>query len=76
MFRLRSILMLKKKKEISELKATGILKQYLTKLFNILIFEPQNLILLIHQIFNAIKKNGCKSRNKHKKTAFKILGIN
>ena len=76
MFRLRSLLMIKKEKEISELKATGILKQYLNKVFESLMDNLDKLTLLLYQIFKAIEKNGCKSRNKHKKTAFEILAIN
>lgn len=76
MFRLRALLMIKKEKEISELKATGILKQYLNRIFASFMDNLEKLTVLLHQIFKAIEKNGCKSRSKHKKTAFEILAVN
>jgi hypothetical protein len=76
MFEMRVILLLKEKKEASEIKLAEIIHEYIKELYLKLIHSPgyETLNLLI-KIFRNVLKNGEKSHRKDKKTVFDILEV-
>lgn len=75
MFQMREILLRKKKREVSELKAMSILKTYLGTLHDALNKEIEDIVQVLQQILQMIEKNGRKSHRYEKKTVFDILGV-
>jgi hypothetical protein len=75
MFQMREILLRKKKREVSELKAMAILKTYLGALHGALNGHIEDIVHVLQQILQMIEKNGRKSHWYKKKTVFDILGV-
>jgi hypothetical protein len=74
-FKMRSLLLLKKKKELSEIKCICTLKEYLTGIYNAITGTLQDIKQILLRIYNMIEKNGLKSRRKEEKTVFDILKV-
>ena len=74
-FRIRAILLIKKKKEISEIKVTSIICEYLESLYFKIINSPNKVCNILSIIFQDVCKNGKKSHKKDKPTVFDILGV-
>ncbi|GED17302.1 hypothetical protein SAMN04487909_11629 [Aneurinibacillus migulanus] len=75
MFQMRRLLLIKKKRERSEFKAIGIVKECFLSLHNALKNQIQDNGQVLLQIFQMIEKNGHKSHRYKKKTVFDILGV-
>ncbi len=68
MFKMRQLLLNKKKKELSEYKSIYMIKNYY-----LLFYQELSKIFL--RLFNLLEKNGRKSHRYEKKTVFDILGV-
>ena len=66
-------LLLLKKKEMSEIKAFSIIREYLDNIYHSLTASLEDLLDILHRIFEMITKNGLKSKRIKKKTVFDIL---
>jgi hypothetical protein len=76
MFKMRLILLLKQKKEASEIKLAEIVAKYIKLLYMNLVNSLYNIVFhLLIKIFNNMLKNGKKTHKKGKKTTFDILGV-
>lgn len=75
MFQIRQLLLIKKKRELSEYKAVYIIKDYFLLLYQALQKDIQELSKILLRLFNFLQKNGRKSHRYEKKTVFDILGI-
>lgn len=75
MFQMRSLLLVKKKKETSELKTIGMIKDFIPILQQALQKKAQDVEQVLTRLFKMIRKNGYKSRRYKKKTVFDILGV-
>lgn len=65
---------MKKKKEMSEFKAIGIVKEYFLSLHDALRKQTQAVRQVLRRLFQMIEKNGRKSHRYEKKTVLDILG--
>jgi hypothetical protein len=74
-FRARAILLINKKQEISEIKASRVVCEYFESLYSAIIFSPKEVESIVRNIFEIIIKNGKKSRKKGTKTVFDIIGV-
>jgi hypothetical protein len=74
-FKIRELLYLKKKKEISELKAIYIVREFLSTLHQAILEGMDSLLLKIERMFVQVEKNGKKAHRFKKKTPFDILGV-
>ncbi|HDR3493862.1 TPA: IS4 family transposase [Bacillus wiedmannii] len=75
MFQMRQLLLIRKKRELSEYKAIYIIKDYFPLIYQSLQKDIQGLTKILFRLFNFLQKNGRKSHRYEKKTAFDILGI-
>ena len=75
MFKMRQLLPEKKKKELSEYKAIYMIKDYFPLLFRAVTSDPNELVVILHRLYQLLKQNGRKCHQYKKKTVFYILGI-
>ncbi|RFB41929.1 IS4 family transposase [Bacillus sp. dmp10] len=75
MFQMRQLLLIKKKRELSEYKATYTIKDYFSLIYQSLQKDAQELTKVLFRLFNLLQKNGRKSHRYEKKTVFDILGV-
>ncbi|MED0887265.1 IS4 family transposase [Bacillus mycoides] len=75
MFQMRQLLLIKKKRELSEYKAIYIIKDYFPPIYQSLEKDTQELTKILFRLFNLLQKNGRKSHRYEKKTVFDILGV-
>jgi hypothetical protein len=74
-FRARTVVLQKKNKEISEIKASEIICEYIGSLYLEIINSSKKVFHILTNLFESILKNGKKSHRKNKKTAFDIMGV-
>ncbi|MBD5797080.1 IS4 family transposase [Bacillus pseudomycoides] len=74
MFQMRQLLLMKKKRELSEYKAIYMIKDYFL-LFQTIQKDNQKLSKILLRLFNLLQQNGRKSHRYEKKTVFDILGV-
>ncbi|WP_041488758.1 IS4 family transposase, partial [Bacillus pseudomycoides] len=75
MFQMRQLLLMKKKRELSEYKAIYMIKDYFLLLFQTIQKDNQKLSKILLRLFNLLQQNGRKSHRYEKKTVFDILGV-
>ncbi|USL16369.1 IS4 family transposase [Bacillus thuringiensis] len=75
MFQMRQLLLMKKKRELSEYKAIYMIKDYFLLLFQTIQKNTQKLSKILLRLFNLLRQNGRKSHRYEKKTVFDILGV-
>ncbi|MFU1888169.1 IS4 family transposase [Bacillus wiedmannii] len=75
MFQMRQLLLIKKKRELSEYKAIYMIKDYFPLIYQYLQKDTQELTKILSRLFNLLQKNGRKSHRYEKKTVFDILGV-
>ncbi|PGU25172.1 IS4 family transposase, partial [Bacillus cereus] len=75
MFQMRQLLLMKKKRELSEYKAIYMIKDYFLLLFQTKQKNTQELSKVLLRLFNLLQQNGRKSHRHEKKTVFDILGV-
>ncbi|MGQ8826318.1 IS4 family transposase [Bacillus wiedmannii] len=75
MFQMRRLLLMKKKRELSEYKAIYMIKNYFLLLFQTIQKDTQKLSKILLRLFNLLQQNGRKSHRYEKKTVFDILGV-
>ncbi|KMP27701.1 transposase [Bacillus cereus] len=75
MFQMRQLLLMKKKRELSEYKAIYMIKDYFLLLFQTIQKNTQKLLKILLRLFNLLQQNGRKSHRYEKKTVFDILGV-
>ncbi|MBG9517514.1 transposase [Bacillus thuringiensis] len=75
MFQMRQLLLMKKKRELSEFKAVYMIKDYFLLIYQALQKDTQDLSKILIRLFNLLEKNGRKSHRYEKKTVFDILGV-
>ncbi|MED0971275.1 IS4 family transposase [Bacillus paramycoides] len=75
MFQMRQLLLMKKKRELSEYKAIYMIKDYFFLLFQAIQKDTQELSKVLLRLFNLLQQNGRKSHRYEKKTVFDILGV-
>ncbi|WP_309260308.1 IS4 family transposase [Bacillus cereus] len=75
MFQMRQLLLMKKKRELSEYKAIYMIKDYFLLLFQTIQKNTQKLSKILLRLFNLLQQNGRKSHRYEKKTVFDILGV-
>ncbi|PGE94245.1 IS4 family transposase [Bacillus pseudomycoides] len=75
MFQMRQLLLIKKKRELSEYKAVYIIKDYYPLFYQALQKDIQELSKLLLRLFDFLHKNGRKSHRYEKKTVFDILDV-
>ncbi|MFM2566184.1 IS4 family transposase [Bacillus sp. GX] len=75
MFQMRQLLLMKKKRELSEYKAIYMIKDYFLLFFQAIQKDTQELSKILIRLFNLLQQNGRKSHRYEKKTIFDILGV-
>ncbi|TBX45772.1 IS4 family transposase [Bacillus thuringiensis] len=75
MFQMRQLLLMKKKRDLSEYKAIYVIKDYFLLLFQAIQKDTQELSKILIRLFNLLQQNGTKSHRYEKKTVFDILGV-
>ncbi len=75
MFQMRQLLLMKKKRELSEYKARYMIKDYFLLLFRAIQKDTQELSKILIHLFNLLQQNERKSHRFEKKTVFDILGV-
>ena len=75
MFKMRQVLLDKKKKELSEYKSIYMIKDYYPLLYEGLQKDTQELSKVFLRLFYLLEKNGRRSHRYEKKTVFDILGV-
>jgi len=75
MFQMRQLLLEKKKQELSEYKAIYMIKDYFPLLFQAMVVGTEELLNILHRLYQLLQKNGRKSHRYKKRTVFDILGI-
>ncbi|MCU4734254.1 IS4 family transposase [Bacillus cereus] len=75
MFKMRQLLLYKKKRELSEYKAIGMIQDHLFLLFQAIQKNTQAITKIFIRLFTLLKKNGRKSHRYEKKTVFDIMGV-
>ncbi|PEQ28341.1 IS4 family transposase [Bacillus thuringiensis] len=75
MFKMRQLLLQKKKRELSEYKAIGMIQDHLFLLFQATQKNTQAITKIFIRLFTLLKKNGRKSHRYEKKTVFDIMGV-
>ncbi|MCQ6567106.1 IS4 family transposase [Bacillus mycoides] len=75
MFQMRQLLLMKKKRELSEYKAIYMIRDYFLLLFQAIQKDTQELSKVLYRLFNLLQQNGRKSHRYEKKTVFDILGV-
>ncbi|WP_342601869.1 IS4 family transposase [Peribacillus sp. FSL E2-0159] len=74
MFQMRQLLLEKKNQELSEYKAIYMIKDYFPLLFQAIAIGSEQLLKILHRLFQLLKKNGRKCHRYKKMTVFDILG--
>ncbi|PFR56331.1 IS4 family transposase [Bacillus thuringiensis] len=74
-FQMRQLLLIKKKRELSEYKAIYIIIDYFLLIYQSLQKDTQDLTKILFRLFKLLQKNGGKSHRYEKKTVFDILGV-
>ncbi|MEK4940407.1 IS4 family transposase [Bacillus sp. FSL K6-0042] len=72
MFQMRKLLLMKKKQELSEYKAIGMIQDHLSILYQAIQQNTQEIIKILIRLFHLLQKNGQKSHRYEKKTVFDI----
>ncbi|MBH0355928.1 hypothetical protein ABB10_28180 [Bacillus thuringiensis] len=75
MFKMRQLLLQKKKKELSEYKAIGMIQDHLYLLYQATQKDTQEITKVLIRLFTLLQKNGRKSHRYEKKTVFDIMGV-
>ncbi|OUB25347.1 IS4 family transposase, partial [Bacillus thuringiensis serovar pirenaica] len=75
MFQMRHLLLMKKKRELSEYKAIYMIKDYFLLIYQATQKDTQELSKILIRLFNLLQQNGRKSHRYEKKTVFDILGV-
>ncbi|WP_144506953.1 IS4-like element IS231H family transposase [Bacillus mycoides] len=75
MFKMRQLLLQKKKKELSEYKAIGMIQDHLSLLYQAIQKDTQEITKVLIRLFTLLQKNGRKSHRYEKKTVFDIMGV-
>ena len=75
MFKMRQLLLDKKKKELSEYKSIYMIKKYYQLFYEGLQKSIHELLKVLLRLFYLLEKNGRKSHRYEKKTVFDILGV-
>jgi hypothetical protein len=75
MFKMRKLLLQKKKRELSEYKAIGMIQDHVSLLYQAIQRNTQNLTKILIRLFDLLQKNGRKSHRYEKKTIFDIMGV-
>src|SRR4051812_2182679 len=65
----------RKKQELSEYKAIYMIKDYFSLLFQAIAVGSEELLEILHRLYQLLKKNGRKCHRYKKMTVFDILGI-
>ncbi|KNH32171.1 hypothetical protein ACS75_28185 [Bacillus thuringiensis] len=68
-------LLQKKKRELSEYKAIGIIQDHLYLLYQTIQQNTQEITKILIRLFHLLQKNGRKSHRYEKKTVFDIMGV-
>ncbi|KMP50176.1 hypothetical protein TU59_22630 [Bacillus cereus] len=72
---MRQLLLMKKKRELSEYKAIYMIKDYFLLIHQATQKDNQELSKIFIRLFNLLQQNGRKSHRYEKKTVFDILGV-
>ncbi|WHY27031.1 IS4 family transposase [Bacillus wiedmannii] len=75
MFKMRQLLLKKKKRELSEYKAIGIIQDHLHLLYQAIRQSTIEMTKILIRLFHLLEKNGRKSHRYEKKTVFDIMGV-
>ncbi|PGM96485.1 IS4 family transposase [Bacillus cereus] len=75
MFKMRQLLLRKKKRELSEYKAIGMIQDHLSLLYQAIQKDTQEITKILIRLFTLLKKNGRKSHRYEKQTVFDIMGV-
>lgn len=75
MFKMRQLLLQKKKKELSEYKAIGMIQDHLSLLYQAIQKDTQKITKVLIRLFPLLQKNGRKSHRYEKKTVFDIMSV-
>ncbi|MBG9668962.1 IS4 family transposase, partial [Bacillus thuringiensis] len=75
MFKMRQLLLQKKKKKLSEYKAIGMIQDHLSLLYQAMQKDIQEITKVLIRLFTLLQKNGRKSHRYEKKTVFDIMGV-
>lgn len=75
MFKMRQLLLPKKKKELSEYKAIGMIQDHLSLLYQVIQKDTQEITKILIRRFTLLQKKGQKSHRYEKKTVFDIMGV-
>ncbi|MGN4719188.1 IS4 family transposase [Bacillus cereus group sp. MYBK226-2] len=75
MFQMRQLLLIKKKRELSEYKTIYMIRDYFFLIYQAIQKDTQELSKILIRLFNLLQQNGRKSHRYEKKTVFDILGV-
>ncbi|MBY7110676.1 IS4 family transposase [Bacillus sp. 17RED48] len=75
MFKMRQLILQKKKRELSEYKAIGMIQDHLYILYQAIQQNTRSITKILIRLFHLLQKNGRKSHRYEKKTIFDILGV-
>lgn len=75
MFQMRQLLLEKKKQELSEYKAIYMIKDYFPLLFQAMAAGAEELVKILHRLYQLLSKNGRKCHRSKKMTVFDVLGV-
>ncbi len=75
MFKMRQLLLQKKRRELSEYKAIGMIQDHLYILYQAIQKNTQKLSKILIRLFTLLQKNGRKSHRYETKTVFDIMGV-
>ena len=75
MFQMRQLLLEKKKQELSEYKAIYMIKDYFPLLFQAMAAGAEELVKILHRLYQLLSKNSRKCHRSKKMTVFDILGV-
>lgn len=75
MFKMRQLILQKKKRELSEYKAIGMIQDHLYILYQATQQNTREITKILIRLFHLLQKNGRKSHRYEKKTVFDIMGV-
>ncbi len=75
MFKMRQLILQKKKRELSEYKAIGMIQDHLYILYQAIQQSTQEITKILIRLFHLLQKNGRKSHRYEKQTVFNIMGV-
>lgn len=75
MFQMRQLLLVKKKRELSEYKSMYMIMDYFPLLHKAMEKDTTEISRILLRLFNLLQRNGRKSHRYEKKTVFDILGV-